>query len=155
MTVLTWDEFVINVEEWAEARGIYTHSTPDAQLLKALSELGEVADAIIKNDMDALEDGLGDTAVCLVNYAKMLGIPAASPNGYVVGTNQSISIICGYIGGSIINLNGEIYMPITALSNIAENHNLDFMTCCTRAWNAIKDRKGRMVPGGAFVKEQA
>lgn len=73
MTALTWDEFVSNVEGWAEARGIYEHSTPEAQLLKGLSELGEVADAIIKNDRDALEDGIGDVATCLVNYAVMRG----------------------------------------------------------------------------------
>lgn len=45
---MNWNEFVANVQRWAGERGIYEHSTPDAQLLKALSEIGELADAYIK-----------------------------------------------------------------------------------------------------------
>jgi hypothetical protein len=30
---------------------------------------------------------------------------------------------------------------------------LDINECCESAWIEIKDRKGRMVAGGAFVKE--
>src|SRR5690625_5506282 len=71
---MTFDEFKQNVETWAAERGIYEHSTPEAQLLKALSELGELADAVIKNDIEGIKDGVGDVAVCMVNYARLAGV---------------------------------------------------------------------------------
>ena len=96
-------EFVGLVQEWAAERGIYAHSTTAAQLLKAVSEMGELADAEIKGQREAAADAVGDVLVCLVNYCALA--------------------------------------------------DLDLAECAARAWNEIKDRKGRMVTGGAFVKE--
>lgn len=93
-----------NIIKWAEDRGIYEHSTPQAQALKAVSEMGEVADAVIKGDRDGLKDGIGDVVVCLINLAHMEG--------------------------------------------------LELEECLIAAWEEIKDRRGKMVPGGAFVKEE-
>ena len=62
-----------NIIQWAKDRGIYEHSDSKAQALKAVSELGEVADAVIKGRRDDLIDGIGDTIVCLVNLAYMNG----------------------------------------------------------------------------------
>ena len=62
------------IQKWSQQVGIYEHSTVQAQTLKAVSEMGEVADAIIKRDLAALEDGIGDVIVCLVNVAYMSGI---------------------------------------------------------------------------------
>ena len=42
----------MKVIKWAEARRIIPNSTPETQLLKAMSELGELADATIKKDKD-------------------------------------------------------------------------------------------------------
>ena len=100
---LGFDEFQSNVRHWADARGIYEHSTLQAQVLKAVSEMGELADAAIKGDGAALEDAIGDVVVCLINAAFLAQV--------------------------------------------------DMNECFARAWNEIKDRKGRMVPSGAFVKE--
>ena len=44
----------IKIIQWAEARKIIPNSTPEVQLLKAMSEMGELADATIKNDEDAI-----------------------------------------------------------------------------------------------------
>lgn len=100
---MRFEQFKTNVEAWAEERGIYEHSSVHAQVLKAVSEMGELADATIKNNNGDFQDAIGDVIVCLINAAKMQGV--------------------------------------------------DFGECCAQAWNEIKDRKGRMVPGGAFVKE--
>ena len=102
---LGFDEFQANVEQWADARGIYEHSTLQAQVLKAVSEMGELADAAIKGDGEALEDAIGDVVVCLINAAFL----------------------------AQVNMN----------------------ECFARAWNEIKDRKGRMSEGGVFVKDEA
>ena len=42
---------------------------------------------------------------------------------------------------------------IVVLINIAERNGLSLATCMEKAWNDIKDRKGRMIDG-IFVKEQ-
>lgn len=59
---------------WAEARKIIPNSTPTAQYLKAVSEMGELADAINKRDMPAVKDAVGDTLVCLINMCALLDI---------------------------------------------------------------------------------
>ena len=56
---------------WASDRQILQHSTPATQLLKAVSEMGELADATIKGDMDEIMDGVGDVLVCLAIYCNM------------------------------------------------------------------------------------
>lgn len=62
------------VEEWAEARGILTNGTATAQLLKTISEVGELADAHNKMDNQAIVDGVGDVLVCLINYCAIQNI---------------------------------------------------------------------------------
>ena len=63
-----------DIIRWAEARKIIPNSTPDVQLLKAMSELGELADATIKKDREAIIDAVGDVMVCLVNYCVLQDI---------------------------------------------------------------------------------
>lgn len=97
-------DFITNVQGWASERGIYEHSTSTAQLLKAISEIGELADAHAKNNRDEVIDAIGDVLVCLVNYCAIEA--------------------------------------------------LDLKECCESAWLEIKDRKGKMIEGGVFVKEE-
>ena len=101
---MKFEVFEQNVRNWATERLIYRYSNSRAQLLKAFSEMGELADSDIKGNTDGKVDGVGDVIVCLVNYCAM--------------------------------------------------ENLDFMKCCEAAWNEIKDRKGHMIAGGAFVKDE-
>jgi len=61
----------IKIIQWAEARKIIPNSTPEVQLLKAMSEMGELADATIKKDKEAIVDAVGDVMVCLVNYCAL------------------------------------------------------------------------------------
>lgn len=154
---MTFDEFKNNVEQWAAERGIYEHSTPEAQLLKALSELGELADAVIKNDMEGIADGIGDLIVCYVNYAKMTGLNMEKPFdvGYLWLNDHELIGIAAHRISRFLCVNDDlveaIYLP--EIYALACNKGLDLMGCCEHAWNEIKDRKGRMVPSGAFVKD--
>ena len=100
---MEWNELLRVVDEWAESRGIFNGSNPQAQLLKAVSELGELCDAEVKGIMSDQKDAVGDVLVCLIIY-------------------------CGM-------------------------KNYDMRHCLELAYDEIKHRKGRMVAGGAFVKE--
>lgn len=74
----SYTDLEIKVVQWAEARRIIPHSTPATQLLKALSELGELADATIKGDREAVQDGVGDVMVCLINFCALQDIELVS-----------------------------------------------------------------------------
>jgi NTP pyrophosphatase (non-canonical NTP hydrolase) len=58
----------MEIVRWAEARKIVPNSTPETQLLKAISEMGELADATIKGNREDIVDAVGDTMVCLIIY---------------------------------------------------------------------------------------
>ena len=60
-----------DIIRWAEARKIIPNSTPAAQLLKAFSEMGELADATTKGHREDAMDAVGDVLVCLINYCAL------------------------------------------------------------------------------------
>jgi NTP pyrophosphatase (non-canonical NTP hydrolase) len=93
----------MKIVQWSEARRIIQNSTAEAQLLKAVSEMGELADATIKHDEDGIIDAVGDVMVCLVNYCAIKDI-------------------------SLVN-------------------------CMEVAYDQIKNRKGKLMTNGVFVKE--
>ena len=70
----SYRDLEIKIIQWAEARKIIPNSTPEAQFLKAVSEMGELADAINKGDMAAIKDAVGDVQVCLINMCALLDI---------------------------------------------------------------------------------
>jgi NTP pyrophosphatase (non-canonical NTP hydrolase) len=61
----------MDIVRWAEARKIVPNSTPETQLLKAVSEIGELADATIKDNREDIVDAVGDTMVCLIIYCAL------------------------------------------------------------------------------------
>ena len=163
--MLTFEQFQTNVQEWSEARGIYEHSTALAQALKAVSEVGELADATIKNDRDELRDAIGDVAVCLVNVAYMT--ESQLDYDYIFDdvntTRRNALQLAAGCAGSVGELSFEIardnrivinlYLDaaICSLYATAKINNLDFLDCCEAAWNEIKDRKGHTGRGtGGF-----
>ena len=70
----TYQALEADIIRWAEARRIIPNSTPEAQLLKALSELGELADATLKGQKEESMDAVGDVMVCLINYCALQDI---------------------------------------------------------------------------------
>lgn len=68
---MSFAQIEMQVIQWAEARRIIPHATPTSQLLKAVSEMGELCDAEGKRDQVAIEDAVGDVLVCLINYCAL------------------------------------------------------------------------------------
>ena len=159
-----FEQFEQNVQRWATERGIYEHSTALAQALKAVSEVGELCDAVIKNDRDALIDSIGDTAVCLVNVIAMRGGPNGFEKSYISSRGDA-SVSAGVVAYQVAKVGMNWYIhklddvvpdaqdALTDLELFARDAGLDFDDCCESAWLQIRDRKGHMVAGGAFVKE--
>ena len=66
---MSYEQTELLVVRWGEKLGIIQNSDSKTQLLKAFSEMGELADAITKRDRAAIIDGLGDVLICLTMVA--------------------------------------------------------------------------------------
>ncbi len=62
------------IRSWAHERGLYEKGDVKTQYVKLQEEAGEVARAIIKNDIPELKDGIGDMVVVLTNLAHLAGL---------------------------------------------------------------------------------
>lgn len=68
---MSYEFLELQVIRWAEARKIIPNATPASQLLKMVSEIGELCDAEGKKNKEAIIDGVGDVVVCLINYCAL------------------------------------------------------------------------------------
>lgn len=155
---MNFETFKNNVEQWALERGIYAYSTPEAQLLKAFEELGELARHLGKGDHEATKDDLGDVAVCLVNYAYMEGVDmdldAHPPATIDLGFFDAVTALMATRASMPSEKKTRLTFSLRCLCTLAESQGHTFEECCEHAWNEIKDRRGKMVEGGFFVKEK-
>lgn len=71
---MSFADVQMKVIQWAEARRIIPNATPASQLLKLVSEVGELCDAEGKKNLDGIKDGVGDVVVCLINYCALKDI---------------------------------------------------------------------------------
>lgn len=62
------------VKQWAADRNLIKGSTPHAQMLKTVEELGELAGAIAKNNREVQIDSIGDVLVTLIILSEQLHI---------------------------------------------------------------------------------
>lgn len=62
------------INQWAEDRNLIEGSKPKDQLAKLIQELGEVSDAICKDDAEALIKEIGDMVVVLNIICRMYSI---------------------------------------------------------------------------------
>ena len=59
-----------DIRSWAHERNIVFGATPEKQFVKLIEEVGELAEGIAKNRLDAVYDGIGDAVVVLTILAK-------------------------------------------------------------------------------------
>ena len=71
---MNFNELESQVLDWLKARYIIPNATPVSQLLKAVSEMGELADATNKLDKPGIKDGVGDVLVCLISFCALQGL---------------------------------------------------------------------------------
>ena len=75
---MSFAEVELKVIRWAEERRIIPNAKPHTQLMKAVSEMGELCDAELKGNMSMVKDGVGDVLVCLINYCALKDINLVS-----------------------------------------------------------------------------
>lgn len=55
--------------DWAKERNLVEGSTPQAQMVKLMEEIGELASGIAKKNNDVVKDSIGDAIVVLIIIA--------------------------------------------------------------------------------------
>ena len=61
------------IREWAKSRGLYDKGNTIVQYVKLQEEAGELAQALLNNDHDEINDAIGDMVVVLTNLAHLHG----------------------------------------------------------------------------------
>ena len=152
----TIQELVPLIQEWAKERGIFDKSTPFDQLLKTHEEVGELIKACYDNDKPAIQDAIGDTMICLINYCKFIELDVIKGIKQAVELSSELEIILLVMGvysslGRLISINmwekdGEssdtsgirVFSIIYYLNNIARLENTTLEECLNIAYNEIK-----------------
>ncbi len=67
------NELIKQVEEWSKDKGL-DKGNSFTQYAKSSEEMGEVAAALCRNNIDELRDGIGDVIVTLVILAQQNGM---------------------------------------------------------------------------------
>ena len=62
------------IRSWADVRGITQNGDVKTQYIKLLEEVGELADAILKNNKEDIIDAIGDAVVVLTNLSTLAGV---------------------------------------------------------------------------------
>ena len=170
---LTIQELVPLIQEWAKEREIYKQLTPFDELLKTHEEVGELIKACYNNDKPAIQDAIGDTMICLINYCyfrkekfNTIFLNALSLKN---NTNDDCVILSFSVNKLLIelfhseykmskyNYTGNCYTHILYivkyLNNIAELEGTTLEACLNIAYNEIKNRKGKII-NGKFIKDE-
>ena len=66
-------ELVALIQNWAWDRNLIDGSTTNAQMLKLMEEVGELAGGVCKGKVDVIKDSIGDVFVVLTIIAAKMG----------------------------------------------------------------------------------
>ncbi len=164
-------DLILNIQKWAEDRGILEKGTIDAQAIKTSEEVAELIIGISKDDIDLIRDSIGDVFVTLVigallTYKNSDTVTTLLLNEIEKDLNPNITNYrksamlhnLSYVMSEIVDGDNTSYwqeqliLARKVLTNIAYNYKLELKDCVASAYDEIKNRKGKMV-GGVFVKE--
>lgn len=174
---LTIQELVPLIQEWAKERKIYEQLTPFDELLKTHEEVGELIKACYDDDRSAIQDAIGDTMICLINYCYFV----FKNKDYAIEIINARYMFDSFEGSTTINYLGYITRMLIVLFNeefllqenskhtrnvffrlshisqliekIAQDNNTTLEECLNIAYNEIKNRTGRII-NGKFVKDE-
>ena len=62
------------IRDWAKERGIYEKGDSKTQYVKLMEEAGELAQSLLKKEVPAIQDAIGDMVVVLTNLAYLEGM---------------------------------------------------------------------------------
>lgn len=145
-TVLTLKEYQNLILGWARDKNITRAECIPMQKLKLIEEVGEIANAIVKNKKEEQADGIGDAFVVLTILAEQYGEEFETVDVHSNFKDTELSDLLAMI------IYDELYVDFGVFLELCEKLNLNIIDCISQAWNEIKDRKGK-TEGGVFLKD--
>lgn len=154
MKLMSLKELQPLIIEWAKNKELTKEEIAPKQRLKLIEECGELASAILKNDIEKQKDAVGDIFVVLIILAKQTKynfnpLDAVNTSNKTKPVNFNnihvwsfVSLICG---------NNDPYDNTMYLQCICLQLDLDLTECANIAWNEIKNRTGKTIDG-TFIK---
>jgi|LakMenEpi03Aug12_release.lakeMendotaPanAssembly.Ray.scaffolds.fasta_scaffold416844_3 hypothetical protein len=133
--------------DWANAKELIKKENAGKQYLKFLEEVGETANAILKQDIDKVIDGFGDIAVTMIILGEQIGNTQELSDINKPLTNITLYDVVRRVSPEFVNPSAMNF-----LHDCAWNHGCDLNDCIYSAWLEIKDRKGKTI-NGTFIKE--
>lgn len=153
---------VNRVVEICGSWGMYVagNTTTEKQFIKALSEVGELADSILKNNKETAKDDIGDIAVCVINamvlnYSHLVCKGKCMERALQYGLVESLASVGSHICQMIClsPLTDDYYELLDSLDYIAELLGLTLEECLDQSISVIEKRTGRFVDG-TFIKDE-
>ena len=154
-------DLISKVQKWFYDRNLHTQE-PNKQFLKLYEEIGELSRGIAEKDEEVTKDSIGDITVVLIGLTLQLGIntkeifpeqekfifseAAKTEDYFVLMMDQALA--------SYFNRQGyQLKSVVHELMRISQMLNYDFVECLNKAYEEIKDRKGKLVDG-IWIKEE-
>lgn len=149
------------VQQWFVDRNLH-EANPVKQFLKLMEESGELFEGIAKEKPELIYDALGDIQVVLI------GLEQQIKNSAQISANQQeleFLLMVSSLGNITQKLyahvcHNETQMPLiksdlmfldSVISSVSFFNGTDAGSCLEKAYEVIKDRKGKMIDG-VFVK---
>jgi hypothetical protein len=154
-----------NVVDWANERNLLASTTTEKQKLKLISEVGELSDAILKNNLDEIKDAIGDCIVVLILYFELDRKPIDNYVFFAEEIDEKMFyqdalmniLYCISIldkeEKNIYNTKQNVLLNILInLIAIGNKYELSIVDCLDYSYEQIKNRIGQIV-NGTFIKD--
>lgn len=154
-------DLITKVQRWFYDRNLQTQD-PNKQFLKLYEEIGELSRGLAENDEAVTKDSIGDITVVLIGLTLQLGIntkeifPEQEKFSFLKAakTEDYFVLLLDQALVSYFNRQGyQLKSVVHELMRISQILNYDFVECLNKAYEEIKDRKGRLVDG-IWIKEE-
>lgn len=127
-----------NIVAWGDERGFVDIKNKISQALKVVSEVGELSDAVLKDDEEKVIDAIGDVIIAVVILSECLGLDVLScvSTAYNVIKHRRGAVINGsFVKSDDIPLFGE------AIATVNENGTLHLNCGCCGCEVGLLDDK--------------
>lgn len=160
--IYTDEQLQALTSKWAKDRFITINGKISTQTLKYVEEMGEMFDE--KNKIEDVKDAIGDQIVVLSNLADLNGTNILECKNNLsceelFDTRHSHFLpTIGKLANKVVRedfaaINPIIGKLVIILELIAKMHKTTVNECWNLAYDEIKDRKGKLLENGNFVKE--
>lgn len=136
-TFNTLEEVKQAIEQWFITLGFDNKERAEKQYLKIIAEVGEMADALCKEDKGNFKSEAGDVFVTIVGYClQTRSIMSTYTQNVEIDYEISDAILCLLREVQ----SKDFYTATDYLSDICINQNTTLLECATIAYNKIQER---------------